>query len=358
MFVAFTLVTTHDAHHATLVTGTRKTMKALTFKRYGKSPEIGFADVPRPTLKANEMLVQVHAAGVNPIDNMIPTGLFKAVLRFQLPATLGSDLSGVVTEVGSRVTRFKPGDAVFANIFDLGTGSIAEFAVVPESVAALKPANLDFVQAASIPMVGLTSWQALKERADLRVGQKVFIPAGSGGVGTFAIQLAKHLGANVGTTTSTGNVELVRSLGADEVVDYKKQEFENVLRGYDAVLGTVRGDALEKSIRILKPRGTIVSLVGPLDAAFASARQLNFVLKLVFGLMSRKIMRLAKKQEVTYSFLFARPDGDQLAEIGELLKAERIRPVIDKVFPFEQAKDALVYLAQGRSQGKVVVQMR
>jgi NADPH:quinone reductase-like Zn-dependent oxidoreductase len=333
-------------------------MKALTFKRYGKSPDIGFADVPRPTLKADEMLVQVHAASVNPIDNMIPTGMFKPVLRFQLPATLGSDLAGVVTEVGSRVTRFKPGDAVFANIFDLGTGAIAEFAVVPESAVALKPANLDFVQAASIPMVGLTSWQALKERANLRAGQKVFIPAGSGGVGTFAIQLAKHLGAIVGTTTSTGNVELVRRLGADEVVDYKKQEFEKVLSGYDAVLGTVRGDAIEKSIGILKPGGQIVSLVGPLDTAFARARRLNFFLAFVFGMMSRKIMRLARKQEVTYSFLFARPEGAQLAEIAELLATDRIRPVIDKVFPFDQAKEALEYLAQGRSKGKVVVKLR
>jgi NADPH:quinone reductase-like Zn-dependent oxidoreductase len=333
-------------------------MKALTFKRYGKSPDIGITEVPRPTLKPNELLVQVHAAGVNPVDNVVPTGLFKAVLRFQLPATLGSDLAGVVTEVGSRVTRFRPGDAVFASIFDLGTGSIAEFAVVPESAAAMKPANLDFVQAASIPMVGLTSWQALKERANLRAGQKVFIPAGSGGIGTFAIQLAKHLGAKVGTTTSTGNVELVLGLGADEVVDYKKQDFEKALRGYHAVLGTVRGDALEKSIGILKPQSTIVSLVGPLDAAFGRARRLNFFLTFVFGLMSRKIMRLAKKQEVTYSFLFVRPDGNQLTEIGELLKAERIRPVVDKVFPFEQAKDALAYLAQGRAKGKVVVQMR
>jgi NADPH:quinone reductase-like Zn-dependent oxidoreductase len=333
-------------------------MKALTFKRYGKSPEIGFADVPRPTLKDNELLVQVHAASVNPIDNMIPTGLFKAVLPFQLPATLGSDLAGVVTEVGSRVTRFKPGDAVFASIFDLGTGSLAEFAVVPENAAALKPANLDFVQAASIPMVGLTSWQALKERANLRAGQKVFIPAGSGGIGTFAIQLAKYLGAKVGTTTSTGNVELVSSLGADEVVDYKKQEFENVLRGYDTVLGTVRGDAIEKSIGILKAGSKIVSIVGPLDAAFARARRLNFVLEFVFGLMSRKIKRLARKQQVDYSFLFLRPDGDQLAEIGELLKTQRVRPVIERVFPFEQAKDALAYLAQGRAKGKVVVQMR
>ncbi len=333
-------------------------MKALTFKRYGKSPDIGFADLPRPTLKANELLVQVHAASVNPVDNMIMTGIFKPVLHFQLPATLGSDLAGVVIEVGSDVTRFKAGDAVFANIFDLGTGAIAEFAVVPESAAALKPANLDFVQAASIPMVGLTSWQALKERANLRAGQKVFIPAGSGGIGTFAIQLAKHLGAKVGTTTSTGNVELVRSLGADEVVDYKKQAFEQVLRGYDALLGTVKGDAIEKSIGVLKPGGVIVSLVGPLDAAFARARRLNFFLTFVFGLMSRKIMRLAKMQDITYSFLFAHPDGAQLAEIGKLLETERIQPVIDRVFPFDQAKEALDYLAQGRSKGKVVVKMK
>jgi NADPH:quinone reductase-like Zn-dependent oxidoreductase len=333
------------------------TMKALTFKRYGKSPDIGFADVPRPPLKADEVLVQVFAASVNPVDNMILTGLFKQILNFQLPATLGSDLAGVVAEVGSRVTRFKPGDAVFASVFDLGTGAIAEFAVVPERLAAPKPANMDFVQAASIPMAGLTAWQALKERANLRAGQKVFIPAGSGGVGTFAIQLAKHLGAKVGTTTSTGNVELVRNLGADEVVDYKKQDFEKVLRGYDVALGSVRGDVIEKSLGILNPGGTIVSLVGPLDAAFARARRLNFVLRFVFRLMSRKIMRLAKKRDVAYSFLFVRPDGTQLAEIGKLLETERIRPVIDKVFPFEQAKEALEYLAQGRSRGKVVVKM-
>ncbi|WP_027820968.1 NADP-dependent oxidoreductase [Paraburkholderia bannensis] len=332
-------------------------MKALTFKRYGKSPEIGFADVPRPTLKGDEILVQVRAVGLNPIDNMIPTGMFKPVLHFRLPATLGSDLAGVVTEVGSKVTRFKPGDAVFASIFDLGTGSLAEFAVVPESAAAPKPINLDFVQAASIPMVGLTSWQALKERLKLRSGQKMFIPAGSGGIGTFAIQLAKYFGAKVGTTTSTGNVELVGSLGADEIIDYKKQEFERVLRDYDAVLGTVRGDAIEKSLDILKPGSQIVSIVGPLDAAFARAKRLNFVLRFVFGLMSRKIVRLARKRDVSYLFHFVRPDGAQLNEIGRLLEAEHIRPVIDKVFPFEQAKEALDYLAQGRSRGKVVVQM-
>ena len=335
-----------------------QTMKALTFKRYGKSPGIGFSDVPRTTLKPDELRVHVHAAGLNPIDNMIPTGMFKPVLHFQLPATLGSDLAGVVVEVGRAVTRFKAGDAVFASIFDRGIGAIAEFAVVPESAAALKPVNLDFVQAASIPMVGLTSWQALQERAQLRAGQKVFIPAGSGGIGTFAIQLAKHLGATVGTTASTGNLGLVRRLGADEVVDYTKQEFEQVLRGYDAVLGTIKGDAIEKSIGILKPGSRIVSIIGPLDAAFARAKRLNFVLRVVFGLVSRKIMRLANKQDVAYSFLFVRPDGAQLAQIGDLLTTNRIQPVIDKVFPFGQAKEALEYLARGHAKGKVVVKLR
>jgi NADPH:quinone reductase-like Zn-dependent oxidoreductase len=334
-------------------------MRALVFKRYGKPDQVAFADTPRPVPAPDEILVQVYAAGLNPIDNMIPKGMFKPILRFQLPATLGSDLAGVVVEVGSRVTRFKPGDAVFASIFDLsGAGALAEFALVPESAAALKPANLDFVQAASIPMVGLTSWQALKDRAHLKPGQKVFIPAGTGGIGTFAIQFAKYLGAKVGTTTSTGNADLVRSLGADEVIDYKKQEFEDGLRDYDAVLGTVRGDAIEKSLRILKPKSTIVSLVGPPDAAFARARGMNLFMVFVFGLLSRKIIRGAKKRGAAYSFLFVHPDGSQLAEIGELLKAGRIRPVIDKVFPFEQAKEALAYLEKGRAKGKVVVQMR
>jgi NADPH:quinone reductase-like Zn-dependent oxidoreductase len=229
---------------------------------------------------------------------------------------------------------------------------------VPESAAALKPANLDFVQAASIPMVGLTSWQALKERAHLKPGQKIFIPAGSGGIGTFAIQLAKYLGAKVGTTTSTGNVDLVRSLGADEVIDYKKLQFEDVLKDYDAVLGTVRGDAIEKSLRILRPGSIIASLVGPPDAAFARARGMNFVMKFLFGMLSRKIIRRARARGASYSFLFVRPDGGQLAEIGKLLEAGHIRPVIDKIFPFDQTKEALAYLEQGRAKGKVVVQMR
>lgn len=333
-------------------------MKALTFQRYGKSPGLGITERPRPVPKPDELLVEVHAAGLNPIDNMLMTGAFKPVVKLGLPATVGSDVGGVVVEVGSRVTRFKPGDAVFASVFDLDRGTIADFVAVPEAVAARKPANLDFVQAASVPMVALTAWQALKERIGLRAGQKVFIPAGSGGIGTFAIQLAKVLGARVGTTTSTGNVDFVRGLGADEVVDYKQQQFQDVLRDYDAVLGTMRGDGIEQSVGILKQGGRIVSLVGPLDAAFARARGLNVLLRIVFGLMSRKLLRLAGKRNVGYSFLFVHPDGGQLAEIGALLESGHIRPVIDKVFPFEQAADALAYLAQGRARGKVVVRMQ
>ncbi len=335
-----------------------KKMKALILKRYGKSDQLAFADVPRPAIKPNEILVQVHAVGLNPIDNKIPTGAFKPIIKLQLPATMGSDVAGVVVEVGSRVTKFNVGDAIFASVFDLGTGTLAEFAVVPEYAAAPKPANLDFVEAASIPMVGLTAWQALKERAQVKPGQKVFIPAGSGGIGTFAIQLAKYLGAQVGTTTSTANVNLVKRLGADEVIDYKQQEFEDVLRGYDVVLGTVKGDGVKKSLQILNPNASVVSLIGPPDAAFARARGMNFVMKFIFGLLSRKIINQARQRGAEYSFLFVHPDGRQLAEIGKLLEESHIRPVIDRVFPFTQTKEALAYLDAGRAKGKVVVQLR
>ncbi|NIA54521.1 NADP-dependent oxidoreductase [Massilia sp. TW-1] len=332
-------------------------MKALVLKRYGGAEALAFADVARPTIGPDDILVKVRAAGLNPIDNMIPKGMFKPILKFQLPATMGSDFAGVVVEVGSRVSRFQPGDAVYGSVFDLGNGSFAEFVAVPEHAAALKPANLSFIEAASIPMVGLTVWQAFKEHMQLKPGQKIFIPAGSGGIGTFAIQLAKHWGATVGTTTSTANIELVRTLGADEVVDYKKQDVEDVLHDYDAVLGTTRGDGLETALDILRPHSKAVSLIGPPDAAFARARGMNVVMKLVFRLLSAKIRRLAKQRGATYSFMFVRPDGSQLASIGELLKAGRIRPVIDKVFPFTQAKAGLAYLEQGRAKGKVVLQM-
>lgn len=332
-------------------------MKALILERYGKSNQLAFADLPRPSIKPDEILVQVHAVGLNPIDTMIPKGAFKPIIKFQLPAIMGSDLAGIVVEVGNRVTRFKPGDAVYASIFDLGSGSLAEYAVVPESAAAIKPEKLDFVQAASIPMVGLTSWQALKERAGMKSGQKVFIPAGSGGIGTFAIQLAKYLGAKVATTTSSQNMDLVKKLGADEVIDYKTQAFEKLLRGYDVVLWTVRSDAIEKALQVMNPNSLLISLIGPPDVAFARKRGMSFLMKLVFGLISSKIIMLAKKRNVEYAFMFVHPDGKQLTDIGKFIDEGHIQPVIDKVFPFDQTLQALAYLEQGRAKGKVVVQI-
>jgi len=332
-------------------------VRALVFNHYGGQEQLAFADVPRPAPKPDEILVQVRAAGLNPVDNKIRSGKMRPLLRLQLPATLGSDLAGVVVAAGDRVTRFKPGDAVFATIEELHMGALAEFAVVAEQAAALKPAHLDFVQAASIPMVALTAWQALTERAPLAPGRKVFIPAGAGGIGTIAIQLAKHLGATVATTTSAGYADLARSLGADEVIDYHKQDFADVLRDYDVVLDTLGGESLARSFRILRRGGSVVSIVGPPDAAFGRERGMNALMVFALWLLSWPTHRRAKARGVEYSFLLMNPDGSQLAEIGRLLEARTIRPVIDKVFPFDQAKEALAYLETGRAKGKVVVQM-
>lgn len=317
-----------------------------------------FADISRPIIKPDQILVQVHAVGLNPIDTMIPKGTFKPILKFELPAIMGSDLAGIVVEVGSKVTRFKSGDAVYASVFDTGSGSLAEYAVVAESAAAHKPQQLDFVQAASIPMVGLTTWQAFQEHGSaIKRGQKVFIPAGSGGIGTFAIQLAKYLGATVATTTSSKNITLVKQLGADEVIDYKTQDFENLLHDYDFVLGAVKGDGVEKALQILKPNGKLISLVGPPDSAFARKRGMNFLMKWVFGLISSKIIRLAKKRNIQYAFMFVHPDGQQLSKIAKLIDDGHIKPVIDQVFSFDQTLDALAYLEAGRAKGKVVVRL-
>lgn len=330
-------------------------MKALVLKSYGKHARMGFETLPHPAIKDNEILVKIHAVGLNPIDNMIPEGTFKPVLRFTLPAVMGSDLAGTVVETGSNVTRFCVGDAVYASLFDMDKGSLSEYVAVPENVAALKPERLSFTEAASLPMVALTAWQAF-ERTGVRAGQKVFIPAGSGGIGTFAIQLARHLGASVATTTSTGNTGLVKSLGAQHIIDYKSQNFEQVLSDYDMVLGTVRGDGIEKALLILKPGGQLVSLVGPLDLPFAHQRKVNPVMKALFWLMSRKINGLARRRQVRYTFHFVHPDGARLAEIAALVDAGQLTPVIDRVFTFDETLNALTYLKAGHAKGKVVVE--
>jgi len=332
-------------------------MKAFILDRYGSADRVRAGDMPDPELRENDVMVQSYAAGVNLLDSKIRTGEFKLILRYRLPLILGHDVAGVVVRVGSRVRRFKHGDEVYARPADGRIGAFAEFIAINEDDVAIKPKALSMEEAASIPLVGLTAWQALIERANLRKGQKVFIQAGSGGVGTFAIQLAKHLGATVATTTSTDNVDLVRSLGADTVIDYKQDDFENVLSGYDVVLNSLDKVTLEKSLRVLKPGGKLISISGPPDAAFARSIGASWILRTVTGALSHRIRAKARRRQVDYSFLFMRANGDQLTKITSLIDDGIIRPVVDRVFPFASTKEAMAYVEAGRAKGKVVVSL-
>ena len=333
-------------------------MKAFIIDRYGKNDPMRFGDLPEPALRDDEVLIEVHAAGVNLLDSKIKSGEFKLILPYRTPLVLGHDVAGVVTRVGSRVRQFKVGDAVYSRPRDHRIGAFAEFIAVNENDVAPKPRNITMEEAASIPLVGLTAWQALVEGARLKSGQKVFIQAGSGGVGTFAIQLAEHIGATVATTTSSANIGLVKSLGADIVIDYKKQDFETVLQKYDVVLHSQDAAALEKSLRVLKPGGTLMSISGPPDPAFATGIGAPWFVNLIVRLLSSSVRKKATRRDLRYSFLFMRANGQQLREITRLIESGVIRPVIDRVFPFESTNDALAHVETGRARGKVVVKIK
>jgi NADPH:quinone reductase-like Zn-dependent oxidoreductase len=333
-------------------------MRAFIIERYKSKDGGQIGEMPEPELREDDVLVQVHAAGVNALDCKIRDGEFKLILPYKTPFVLGHDVAGVVTKVGSKVRRFKVGDEVYARPADHRIGTFAEFIAIDEKDVAIKPKELTMEEAASIPLVGLTAWQALIEKANLNKGQKVFIQAGSGGVGTFAIQLAKHVGATVATTTSAANIDLVKSLGANIVIDYKKDDFEKILHDYDLVLNSQDGKTLEKSLRVLKPGGKLISISGPPDPDFAEKFELSWVLNLVMRLLSCGVRRKAKRLNVSYSFLFMRANGDQLREITSLIDSGVIRPVVDRVFPFESTKEALAYVEKGRAKGKVVVKVR
>ncbi|MEE5055621.1 NADP-dependent oxidoreductase [Pseudomonas alliivorans] len=333
-------------------------MKAFIIDRYGKKAVGRIGERPDPGIGQTDVLIQIHAAGVNMLDVKIRNGEFKPILPYTLPLVLGNDVAGVVVAVGSDVKGFKPGDEVYARPEQERMGSFAELICLHEESVALKPAQLTMVQAASVPLVALTAWQVLVETAKVKKGQRVLIHAGSGGVGTIAIQLAKHLGAFVATTTSTQNVEWVKALGADVVIDYKTQHFESLLQGYDVVLNSLGSDELEKSLNVLKPGGHLISISGPPTPAFAEQQKLNRVLKQVMRLLSYGIRKKARKQGVAYSFVFMRASGAQLKEVTRLIEAGIIKPILDRTFAFQQTADALAYVEQGRAKGKVVVQLR
>jgi NADPH:quinone reductase-like Zn-dependent oxidoreductase len=328
-------------------------MKAFVITRYKSG--LQETEVSEPVVGDHDVLVRVEAAGLNPLDEKIRLGEFKQILPYALPLVLGNDLAGTVLQVGTKVRGFKPGDEVFARPDEARIGTFAERIAIAEADLALKPASIGMAEAGSLPLVALTAWQALVERGDVQPGQKVLIHAGAGGVGSLTIQLAKHLGATVATTASSANAQFVRGLGADTVIDYRDEDFEQILSGYDLVLDSVGGRNLEKSLRILKPGGKAIGIAGPPDPAFARESGLNPVLRLAVAGLSRSIRSQARRLGVNYEFLFMRASGEQLGHIARLVDDGVLRPVVGRISPFAQTPEALQALGNGGLRGKAVI---
>jgi NADPH:quinone reductase-like Zn-dependent oxidoreductase len=329
-------------------------MKAFVVEHYGEDgPRAAY--VREPELGDGDVLVKVSAAGINPLDKMVRNGEFKRLLKYRTPFVLGHDVAGVVTRVGSAVRDFQVGDEVYARPRDLRIGTFAEYIAIDQEDVAPKPASLTLHEAAAVPLVSLAAWQALVDRADVQPGQKVLVHAGSGGLGSTVIQLAKHLGATVATTARGENADLVRSLGADVVVDYTKEDFAEVLSDYDVVLDSRGGENLERSLTVLKRGGLAIGVSGPPDPGFAKQLGAPKFIGVAMWVLSRKIRTQARRLGVSYSFLFMQANGDQLRELASLYDAGHLRPVIDKTFPFEQTLEGLAYTERGRAKGKVVV---
>ena len=306
-------------------------MKAATISNYNAAIEI--TEIDKPSLNSDSVLIRVHAAGLNPIDDILRSGVMKEAMPLSFPHIMGFDVAGQVIEVGKDVRNFNVGDAVFARPNQGDAGAIAEFARVKESEVALKPTNLSYAQAASVPLAGLTAWQALLTKGNLKKGEKVLIHAGSGGVGTFAIQIAKHVGAYVATTVSTKNIEVAKTLGADKVIDYTAEQFEDEISGYDLVFDMIGGDTLDRSFKVLKKGGTIISIKGQDSAG------------------------LAEKHDVHFETLWMEPDGAMLAELAALLSKGIVKTVTDSTFAMDEVDAAYAQLAKGHAVGKIVIEV-
>lgn len=332
-------------------------MRAMVIDRYGKVP-MRLAEMPTPEIGEYEVLAEIHAASINPVDFKIRDGKVKLLVKYKMPLILGNDFSGVVAKVGAKVTRFKVGDEIYARPRKSKIGTFAEYIAIHEDDIALKPKNLSFEEAASIPLVGLTSYQALTDILQLQKGQKILIHAGAGGVGTFAIQLAKLMGATVATTASVAGANLVKSLGADEIINYKTEKFEEILKNVDAVFDILGGEILEKSFEVIKSGGKIVSVSGLPNARFGKEYGSGFFKTLLFSAASHKLTALEKKHHVQYTFLFMKPSGEQLRIIANFIETGKIKPIIDRVFPFENAQKAMEYAESGRAKGKIILKIR
>lgn len=332
------------------------TMKAAFIEKYGKDEKMQLGDFAKPVAKDYEVLIQIKAASVNPIDFKVKSGMLKFVRKYSFPLILGHDLSGEVVSVGVKVTKFKKGDLVYSRPGNSGIGTFAEYIAVHEDEVALKPTNISFEEAASLPLVALTTWQAF-DAAGVKKGDKVLIQAGAGGVGTFAIQLAKIRGAEVWTTTSEKNEALVKSLGADHIVNYRKVHPWQVLKDMDFVFDTLGGDDLFKIFNVVKPGGWVVSISGLPDGETAKDMGLSLFKTFVLKLVGLKANIAAVKKNAHYKFLFMKPNGVQLAQIAKLVEQGQIRPMIDSVFQLSDIQKAIEHSESGRARGKIVIRI-
>lgn len=308
-------------------------MKAIRIYAYGGQEQLKYEDAPMPQVGEKDVLVRVVAASVNPVDWKIREGYIKEMLHYSFPVILGWDVSGVVESVGTAVTRFKPGDAVYSRPAILRDGTYAEYVAIDENEIAFKPATISHSSAASLPLAGITAWDVLVKAAAIKAGDRVLIHAASGGVGSLAVQLAKARGAYVIATTSTKNIPLVKSLGADEIIDYRHQAFEKTVHAVDIVFDSLGGDIQEKSWQVLKPNGILVSVVNPPSAERAAAHQ------------------------VRSAFVFIQPDAAVLAELAQLVDAGKIRPIIAAEFALQDTAKAHALSESGRAVGKIVIQV-
>lgn len=333
-------------------------MKAAFINNYGSNDNLKIGDISTPEPEENEVQVEIHAASINPVDFKIRDGKLKILINYKFPLILGNDFAGVITKTGKNVSKFKTGDKIYARADKYKIGTFAEYICINQDSISIKPENMNMEQSASIPLVGLTTWQCFFEKSNLKKDTKVLIHAGSGGVGSFAIQLAKAFGAYVATTTSTANVEWVKSLGADIVIDYKKQDFSEVLKDYDLVFDTLGGVNLEKSFKVLKKGGDLVSVSGTPDAKFADEWNHGLFKKILFTLASYKYTSLAKKYNVNYKFLFMHTSGEQLQSIKTLIEENKIKAIIDKTYSLDETKQALEYVEKGHAKGKVIIKVK
>ena len=332
-------------------------MIAAFIDGYGQDRVLRVGDFPAPMLGPSDIIVRVHAASVNPVDFKLRDGKFRLLRRYRFPLILGHDCAGEVVQIGEKVTRFKVGDRIFSRPRNGRIGTFAEFIAIDQSEAAFMPPNLNYLEAASLPLVGLTGWQALVDTAKLKPRQRILIHAGSGGIGTFAIQLAKHIGAEVWTTTSGKNLEFVKSLGADHAINYQNKDFEKRVNNVDVVFDTLGGTSLDKSFSITRPNGWVVSIAGSPDFRTAKEMDLDIMRSLLLRVVGLRVNSKARSAGVNYRFIFMKSLSEELAQIATLVAKGVIKPVVDRIFPISECQSAIEYSASGRARGKIIIRV-